>query len=85
MDAIKFNQAMYAFLKSIRFRAFCLGFLVSSCVRSLFEDSLGKEEFLKYAASHWVESSLTVPIALAVLCFCLWSYFDLFPKPPERG
>lgn len=46
------------------YKAFLSGWLVSTALRSLYEDLLGKEAFLRRADAAWVSGWVTVPMAL---------------------
>jgi hypothetical protein len=43
---------------------------MSAALRSLYQDMLGKEQYLKLIDAGWVSAGITVPIALAM---CIWA------------
>lgn len=52
---------------------FWVGWVASGAVTSLLQDIIGKRRFLAYESAHWWSSWVTVPLALAILGFCLFS------------
>lgn len=49
---------------------FNLGFLTAVFVTSLVQDALGKE----YLVRNWIDSRVTVPLALAGLVLVAWTH-----------
>jgi len=54
------------FMKSY-WKAFWSGWLMCVTMRSLHQDILGKEQFMKYVDAAWVSGMWTIPIALMML------------------
>ena len=48
-------------------KAFWSGWLMCVAMRSLHQDILGKEQFMKYVDAAWVSGMWTIPIALMML------------------
>jgi len=53
---------------------FWRGFLVCDCMISLFSDFLGRDAYSSYVYNNWVDSAITVPIAIGVLFFLAVEY-----------
>jgi len=54
--------------------AFWNGFVVCACLESLRQDMIGKERYIKSVDLNWVDSRITVPIAIVGLTVCLIGY-----------
>ena len=50
------------------------GWMGSFAYRSLYQDYMGKSEYLEYAAQHWTDPSISVPIAIVVGLLALGGY-----------
>lgn len=53
---------------------FWIGFLSCSCLYSLAQDALGKEEYLRLIEEHWVSGVVSVPLAVLGLIVATWMY-----------
>lgn len=49
------------------FRGSICGALMWAAVASLHQDMLGKDAYIQLVQDHWVDASVTVPIAIAML------------------
>jgi hypothetical protein len=56
-------------------RGFLAGWLILTAFRSLYQDILGKEAFIKVVDAGWVTPCITVPIALLFLYVGLFIFF----------
>lgn len=52
---------------------FLLGMISLSCLNSLFSDILGKEAFVNYVQNNWIDSRITIPIAILGLIYVIAS------------
>lgn len=58
-----------------------LSFLLSfTAAFSLTQDYMGKEKYLEYISKHWIDSSITVPLALLILSWVLATKLYNFNK-----
>lgn len=55
-----------------RFALWLSGYLMSSAFRSLYEDLMGKERFLKLVDIGWISAWFTVPLAVLMLLASFW-------------
>jgi hypothetical protein len=52
-------------------RNFICGMVVMIAITSLFQDIMGKEAYLYWAATHWTPPEKTVPLALILLVIAI--------------
>lgn len=52
-------------------KAFWRGVISYACTTSLLQDLIGKEGYIQRVQEHWVDSSITIPVAVCVLVWCL--------------
>lgn len=48
------------------------GALLALTCTSLWQDWMGKEEYLLYIEDYWIDASIGVPLALVSLVLALW-------------
>jgi len=53
--------------------SFIRGFMTCSCFFSLVQDFLGKDDYIAYIQSHWIDSSISVPTTIICLLFIFLS------------
>jgi hypothetical protein len=44
--------------------SFWQGYLACACVSSLLQDLIGKEAYIQAVSKHWIDSSITLPLAV---------------------
>ncbi len=54
--------------------AFWSGLFLSTAIRSLLQDSVGLEGYIEHLRNHWVDASITVPLALVLLVVTVAMY-----------
>jgi hypothetical protein len=54
-------------IKSIAKTSFLVGFIASSCIRSLIKDYYGQAEMIEKMKTAWISSAITVPLACTIL------------------
>lgn len=55
---------------------FWCGFVNACAVASLYQDYWGLEKMQELMADHWIDSSISVPIAIVVLVISVLAYAD---------
>lgn len=58
-------------------RSFLAGIIFHSATRSLYEDLLGKERYLRMVDVGWMSAWITVPIALVMIGIVLFLIQDI--------
>lgn len=57
-------------------KAFWAGALIDAACRSLYQDAIGKEAFLRVVDANWISGWYTVPLALVFLCVGVKLLYD---------
>jgi len=61
----------------MRIKYFIIGLIYARACESLFQDYLGKNEYIHRVTNGWISASITVPLALLILIACaLWMSRD---------
>lgn len=58
-------------MKSIWIRAGLAGYFISGAWSSLAADFMGMVKYLQWIQDHWIDASITVPLAIAVWVICI--------------
>ena len=60
---------------------FLKGFVAHAAITSLIQDYNGLEKYIEMMREGWVDSSLSLPLAL---CGLAWALFDTTIRPEEQ-
>jgi hypothetical protein len=53
--------------REVKVNGFLHGMVVYGCIKSLYQDIIGKEAYLQEAERNWMDASITVPLAIILL------------------
>ncbi len=65
-------------------RGWWFGFIMYGCVRSLYADFIGQEEYVRMAQERWVSGAYTVPLALVLIALTMFARITVVRKGIEE-